>query len=907
MLLSNVVLRATEDALLRATEPVDLTDTDIELARIQTDALFEQLPQGLAVTLINAAALTYVQSSAVPAENAMMWLLAIGIVSMLRGGLCVAYRIYGKDGRQNHRWRSAFLLGVFASSMLWGATSIVLFPSDSFAHQALIGFVLAGMSSGAVASFITSHKAFLVFIIPACTPYALRLLEQGAPMQIAMGLMCLAFTGAMYLTSKKTSAMALEALRLRFKNEDLVRLLQDEIAERKQQQAGLQRLMGQVHEAAQAKSQFLANMSHEIRTPLNGVIGMSDVLSRSQLTMRQRHQLTLIQKSARTLLSLLNGILDFSRIEAGRIELETAVFDLRELVADAVDILADQAQSKGLELAYVIANDVPAMITGDQMRIRQVLVNLVSNAVKFTDSGSVVLRVNTAGEPKGPAIHFSVTDTGIGIKPEFQEHLFDPFKQADASVTRRFGGTGLGLSISHHLVALMGGTLSCRSALGQGSEFYFDLPLPKAPCQTSRYAKLALPGSCRVLAADENEVTREILTNYLESWKLDITTCDSGGRMIATLANAAIAGKPFDIAIVSTSLPDISGLELVARISSIPAIKSTRVILATPLNWSDDVRASKLSNRVCTITKPIRQSQLFERLAALTVSTGSDTAGNGNLHEPAGEQARTFAAHILLVEDNPVNQELAVEYLRAFDCTFDIASNGKQAIEASGKKAYDLILMDCQMPELDGYAATRLIRQRETDAKAERTPIIALTAGAFSGDREQCLKAGMDGYLSKPFSQQALEHELTKWLAPSPTAAASPQAVQPADTAAITSPRDPLDRKHIAGMRERKSGLLLRLIDIYLEHAPLLLDKLQKAQDEGDLSSVKELAHSLKSSSGNIAAPGLTELCQLLEVQAMKGEFDRARATVEAIVKEYGDVSSALAGEGEALKARANG
>jgi two-component system sensor histidine kinase/response regulator len=892
------------------TPPAAEAGNAAEIARIETGALFDQLPQGLTVTLINAAALAVVQSVVIPPETAVAWFVAIASISILRFALYFGYRRSDRGGANVMAWRRAFFAGVLASSVLWGSTAIVLFPSDNFAHQAFIGFVLAGMSAGAVASFITSHAVFLAFIIPACTPYALRMFEQGDPMQIAMGMMCLAFMAAMYMTSKKTSAVTREALRLRFRNDDLVaRLgetndsLRQEVAERKQHQADLERLMIEVKDAAQAKSQFLANMSHEIRTPLNGVIGMSDVLSRSQLTLRQRHQLTLIQKSARTLLGLLNDILDFSRIEAGRIELETAPFDMRELIADSADLIADQAQSKGIELAYVIANDVPTMVVGDQMRLRQVLVNLVSNAVKFTDTGSVVLRVATACEDNEPLIRFAVTDTGIGIEPEFQKHLFDPFKQADPSVTRRFGGTGLGLSISHHLVHLMGGTLACQSTPGAGSEFHFELPLKRAASQASSYAKLRLTGTCRVLAADENAVTREILCNYLKSWKLDVVTTTSGDAVIAQLIAAAKANDPFKIAILSTSLGDISGLELAARISSIPIIKSTRIILATPLNWSDDARASQLANRIATISKPIRQSQLFERIAALTLSADDSDVRLPLNAAVATAHGATFAAHVLLVEDNPVNQEVAIEYLKAFDCTFDVAGNGKEALDALAARSYDLVLMDCQMPVMDGFEATRIFRERQTAANAPRTPMIALTAGAFAGDRDQCLKAGMDGYLSKPFSQQALESELGKWLKSSQPE--TPEGGADALSDAISGARqEPLDRQQIAAMRDRKASLLQKLIDIYLEHAPVLVAKLREADASHDLPGLKETAHNLKSCSGNMAATGLMELCQLLEVQAMQGEFERARETVEAIEKEYQAVSEALIEEGATLRAR---
>ena len=820
-------------------------------------------------------------------------------------------------------WGKLFFIGVLASGLLWGAASVILFPYENIPYQAFTGFVAAGMAAGAVGSFAASNRVFLAFMLPTCLPFALHLLIQGSELQVAMSLMTFAFIATVWVTAMKTARATHDALLLRYENSALVADLgqansdlREQVDEREQTSARLVKLMEATQAATEAKSQFLANMSHEIRTPMNGVIGMSDILARSQLTQRQRHQLSLIQRSARTLLALLNDILDLSRIEAGRVELESTPIELHEIIGDSVDVLADQAQAKGLEIAYEIAPEVPHCVVGDQTRLRQVLINLVGNAVKFTEAGSVVLRASAIGlTANGKClIAFSIRDTGIGIDPAVLPNLFDPFRQADASVTRRFGGTGLGLSISRHLVGLMGGELACQSRLGAGSEFSFALPFEVVNGGVERRHERRvqrLLSGFRLLVADDSKVSLEIVANYLKSWKVDVVTVTSCSEAIAEMRAAVTSGAPFSAVVASTELSDMSGLEFSLRLAAEDDLRDTGIVLLTPIDWPGDAAMLEASRIAATVPKPVRQSQLFEALAKLSRRSPDDGVRPAEVARVAAPQPVqkqvAVRGRVLLVEDNVVNQEVASELLKELAYELDIACNGREAVEMLAERSgdYTVVLMDCQMPVLDGYEATRRIRKNEQANRLPRLPIIALTAGAFPGDRELCIDAGMDDYVSKPFHIGELEDAIARWARPmraSPPKSKRPTPVDTAvetpsltnDSAATSDMPGPLDSQRVAAFRSQRPDFFRRLAGIYLNHAPSLVEKLGKAVDAGSCVTVKLAAHSLKSSSANIAAAQLAELCQLMEVHAQKGELADIRTCLERIRIEFDRVKAEL-------------
>ena len=681
-----------------------------------------------------------------------------------------------------------------------------------------------------------------------------------------------------------------------------------DVTERNRSEEALRAARVVAESANNAKSAFLARMSHEIRTPMNGVLGMTELMLETELTSIQRKYAETVHRSGNNLLGIINDVLDFSKIEAGKLELEKLDFDLRRTLEDVVDMLAERAHTKGLELACSIPAGLPLHVVGDALRMGQILTNLAGNAIKFTEQGSVLISMSCVTQDRDMAtMRFDVKDTGLGISPEAQSRIFDEFSQADGSTTRQHGGSGLGLAISKQLVEMMQGHLHVESTPGVGSTFWFTAVFAKqsaaqinARADDSVKPMGALTG-VRALIVESNVLSRGILHAQVNSWGMSTRVAESPENALELLKLSLSRGAPFDIAIIDLGFTGGDPLDLTRAIRALPALRRLKLLMLAPVGNHAVLQEARTAGLDACLVKPVRQSALYDALVNVvsgeSMLSEARSPGRDDAPAPVGTRGA-----ILLVEDNLVNQAVALGILNQLlgykDVT--VANHGKEALDAYQSKRFDVILMDCHMPEMDGFRATREIRKLEA-VSGRRVPIIALTANAMAQDREDCMNAGMDDHLGKPFSRKQIKEMLDRWMPDESQRVSAQDGVPTMPTMPTEQAADVLDQRVLGQFQDMQNkqypDLLVRVLKIYLAESPKEMTKLLRAMNDADLAQVGRSAHSLKSSSANIGAITLSQLAAELEKAGRGSDLAACRALYPKVVSEHAHAQVAIGKE----------
>ena len=846
-------------ALVNEAHPEDAVATDArirtDLARLLQARLVRESTLGVWVHPILIAVVVALAWPDAPHDLLLGWGSAVVLTALLRGAWLF---IASRRPLTERAVRTGVRATVTIMAITWGVGGALVLPEVPFETTALILVILAGLIASALTTLAADPLSIRGFLAGIALPVFVSLATSEQGHHLAAAIVVAVFTLGMAIVARRAHITLVDHLRVS------ARLAVSEEAA-KRAESVMREARDLAERVARARSAFLANMSHEIRTPMNAVLGFVELILDTELTTEQRRALELVRSSSEALLMILNDILDYSKIEAEHLELESIPFDVSKVVHATASLLAVRAREKHLELLAEVAADVPRAVRGDPTRLRQVLMNLIGNAIKFTDQGEVVVLVTAAASDGAAKLTFAVRDTGIGIAAEHIGSVFKEFTQADSTMTRRYGGTGLGLAISQRLVRLMGGELAVTSEVGRGSEFSFTLALPVESAPPTRRTGLATLGGRRMLIVDDNQTNRRILREMLAAEGIKVDE-------VATAAEGleALRRVRYDLAILDVQMPDMDGFQLATAVRGDKKIKRTNLLMLTSAGQrGDGERCRELGIRGY-LTKPISRSDLLEALG--TVLAGSpEEAGTPEVvtrHTIAESRA---TLRVLLAEDNPVNQQVAVAMLVKRGHEVHVSSNGREALQAVQERDYDAVLMDIQMPEMDGFEATHAIRALP---KGRDLPIIGLTAHALSGERERCLSHGMTDYLAKPFKAHELFALVEGTAEPKAAVTPSPEPAAP-----------PVD---LEGFRAtlREAGAeqaLYSIVDTFVRQAPDRLAALAAAAAAGSGADMAKAAHVFRGAAATIGARELAELLERVETTARAGEIQDAQDAFERV------------------------
>ena len=849
------------------------TDESIrsDLAGLLQERLVHESGLGVFAHPILIAVIAVLAWPDAPHDLVLGWVAAVWVGALVRAAwLFVASRRKVSD----RGVRNGVRVTVTLLALAWGAGGAIVLPIVPFETAALVLVVLAGIIASALTTLAADPLSIRGFIAGITLPVFVSLATSEQPQHLAASIVVAVFTVVMLLVARRAHLTLVDHLQV------TARLAVSEEAA-KRAESVMREARDLAERVARARSAFLANMSHEIRTPMNAVLGFVELILDTELTTEQRRALELVRSSSEALLMILNDILDYSKIEAEHLELESIPFEVSKVVHATASLLAVRAREKHLELLAEVSADVPRAVRGDPTRLRQVLMNLIGNAIKFTEQGEVVVSVSVAASDGTAKLTFAIRDTGIGIAAEHITSVFKEFTQADSTMTRRYGGTGLGLAISQRLVRLMGGELAVSSEVGRGSEFSFTLALPVESAPPTRTTGLAALGGRRMLIVDDNQTNRRILREMLAAEGIKVDEASTAADGLVALRGAVTKKARYDLAILDVQMPDMDGFQLATAVRGEKAIARTNLLMLTSAGQrGDGERCRELGIRGY-LTKPISRSDLLEALG--TVLAGSpEEAGTPEVvtRHTIAESRRSL--RVLLAEDNPVNQQVAVAMLVKRGHEVHVSSNGREAADAVRARDYDVVLMDIQMPEMDGFEATQAIRAMP---KGKDLPIIGLTAHALSGERERCLSHGMTDYLAKPVKA----HELFALV----EGTAEPKAATAALLATLTPPVD------LEGFRTtlREAGAeqaLYSIVDTFVRQAPDRLAALATAVTSGTGDDIAKAAHVYRGAAATIGARGLAELLEHVETTARAGEVEEARDTFERVSPVAHDVTEYL-------------